>query len=140
MLTQVGRVRLVKGRNYEFSCQLRAEGISGRSVSVAISDTRTWQNCGLQTSFPLNSEWKACRRVFRATQDVGPDGRLQIWFTETGTLFVAEVRISSPFRKALFPKIHVGGKLSCAPGCITLAKQEYPTGRYRDHRFQQHPE
>jgi len=93
MLAQVGHVHLVKGQTYEFSCQLRAEGIAGRSVSIAITDTGDWQNCGLQTSFPLGSAWKTCRRVFRATRDVGPTSRLQIWFNETGTLFVADVRL-----------------------------------------------
>jgi hypothetical protein len=93
MLAQVGRVHLVNGRTYEFSCQLRAEGIAGRSVSVAITDTSAWQNCGLQTAFPLTSSWQTCRRVFRATHDVGPSSRLQIWFGETGTLYVADVRL-----------------------------------------------
>ncbi len=94
MLAQVGLVRLVKGRTYEFTCQLRAEGIAGRSVSVAVSDTSTWENCGLQTSFPLTSAWRTHQHVFRATQDVGSAGRLQIWFAETGTLYVADVRIT----------------------------------------------
>ena len=31
--------------------------------------------------------------MFRATRDIGPTGRLQIWFTEPGTMDVAEVRI-----------------------------------------------
>jgi hypothetical protein len=94
MLAQVGRVQLVKGHTYEFSCQFRSEGIAGRSVAVAISDTKIWENCGLQTSFPLTSAWKTFRRIFRATRDVGPSGRLQIWFTEVGTLYVADVRIA----------------------------------------------
>ena len=51
MLAQVGKVRLIKGQSYEFSCQLRADGIAGRSVSVAVTDTTTWQNCGLETAF-----------------------------------------------------------------------------------------
>lgn len=93
MLAQVGKVHLVKGRTYEFSCQFRADGIAGRSVSVAISDTQTWQNCGLQTSFPLRTAWTSCRHVFKATRDVGPASRLQIWFSETGTLYAADVRL-----------------------------------------------
>lgn len=94
MLAQVGRVQLVKGQTYEFSCKFRAEGIAGRSVSVAMSDTSAWQNCGLQTAFPLSGAWKTCRRIFRASRDVARTGRLQIWFNETGTLDVADVRIA----------------------------------------------
>jgi hypothetical protein len=93
MLAQVGKLQLAKGQTYEFSCRLRAEGIAGRSVSIAITDTGNWQNCGLQTSFPLGSAWETCRRVFRATREVGPTSRLQIWFNETGTLCVADVRL-----------------------------------------------
>ena len=93
MLAQVGRVGLAQGRTYEFSCQFRAEALAGRSVSVAINDTKTWQNCGLQTAFSLADDWRTCRRIFRATRDVGASGRLQIWFNETGTLYVADVRI-----------------------------------------------
>jgi hypothetical protein len=93
MLAQVGRVALVEGCTYEFSCQFRAEGLAGRSVSVAINDTRIWQNCGLQTEFPLTDNWRTNRRIFRATRDVGPSGRLQFWFNETGTLYVADARI-----------------------------------------------
>ncbi len=94
MLAQVGRVHLTKGRTYQFSCQLREEGIAGRSVSVAMSDTKTWQNCGLETAFPLSPAWHTYRCVFQATRDVAPSGRLQIWFTEVGTLYVADVRIT----------------------------------------------
>ncbi len=93
MLTQVGTVRLAKGRLYEFSCRVRAEGLRGRAVSVAISNTRTWTNCGLQADLPVGREWKTRRTLFTATEDVGPSSRLQIWFTETGTLEVADVRI-----------------------------------------------
>ena len=93
MLAQTGSVRLAKGRLYEFSCRVRAEGLRGRAVSVAISSTRTWTNCGLQADLPVGREWKTRRALFTATEDVGPSGRLQIWFTETGTLEVADVRI-----------------------------------------------
>jgi len=94
MLAQVGGATLAKGKLYEFSCRLRAEGLRGGSVSVAISDTKGWSNCGLHADFGVGPEWKTCRRTFRATQDVGPTGRLQIWFTEPGTLEVADVRIA----------------------------------------------
>jgi hypothetical protein len=94
MLAQVGRVHLIKGRTYQFSCQLREEGMAGRSVSVAMSDTKTWRNCGLERAFPLTPTWHTYRCVFQATRNVGPSGRLQIWFTEPGTLYVADVGIT----------------------------------------------
>jgi hypothetical protein len=94
MLALVGGVSLVKGRMYEFSCRMRAEGMKGGSVDVALSDTKTWTNAGLYASLGVGAAWKAHRRVFTATQDFGASGRLQIWFHETGTLCVAGVRIA----------------------------------------------
>ena len=93
MLAQVGVLRLVKGKTYAFSCRLRSEGLAGGSVSVAISDTKAWVNCGLEGQSPVGSEWRTFRRVFRASRDVGPANRLQIWFTEPGTLWVGDVRL-----------------------------------------------
>jgi len=79
---------------YEFSCRARAEGIAGGAVSVAVSNTRRWSNCGLQMSLPVGRQWKTFRRVFTAGQTVpAADTRLQFWYTETGTLCVDDVRI-----------------------------------------------
>jgi len=95
MLAQSGVVALTNGRTYEFSCRARAEGIKGGAVSLAISNTRHWSNCGLKASLPLTSRWKTFRRVFHAGQTVpAADTRLQFWFGETGTLCVDDVRIA----------------------------------------------
>jgi len=93
MLAQVGAVSLVKGKTYEFSCRARAEGLAGRTVSLAITDTKSWTNCGLESQLALDSAWKTHKRVFRATRDVGSTSRLQMWFNEPGTLCVADVRL-----------------------------------------------
>jgi len=94
MLAQVGLAPLAKGKLYEFSCRMRAEGLRGHSVSVALVDTKPWTNAGLQEEFPVGSAWRTYRRPFHAAQDIGPTARLQIWFTEPGTLSVADVRIA----------------------------------------------
>ena len=94
MLAQVGLAPLAKGRLYEFSCRMRAEGLRGHSVSVALVDTKPWTNAGLQEEFPVGSAWRTYRRPFHATQDIGPTARLQLWFAEPGTLSVADVRIA----------------------------------------------
>ena len=93
MLAQTGGVALARGKTYEFSCRARAENLRGGTVSVALSDTKTWTNTGLQHQLTLGREWKTFRRVFVATRDVGPTGRLQFWFNEPGTLWVADVQI-----------------------------------------------
>jgi hypothetical protein len=93
MLAQEGVVRLERGKFYEFSCRARAKGIASRAVAVAISETRGWTNTGLNAELALEDRWKTYRLTFRATQDVGPANRLQIWFTEPGTLDIADVAI-----------------------------------------------
>ncbi len=93
MLAQVGKVRLTKGRMYEFTCRARAEGLAGRTVSIGISDTKIWDNCGLEGQLDLGGSWRSYRRIFRATRDVAESSRLQIWFNEPGTLCIGNVRI-----------------------------------------------
>lgn len=94
MLAQVGVVRLEKGRLYEFSCLARESGIRGRSVNVALQDTDGWQPTGLYAALSLTAQWGPLRVTFRATRSVERTGRLQIWFTETGSLYLAAVRIA----------------------------------------------
>jgi len=94
MLAQVGEVKLLKGRTYEFSCRARAEGLRSRTVRVALSEMKPWGGTGLYEELPVSGSWRSYRRIFTATQDVGPTGRLQIWFAETGTLYLADVRIA----------------------------------------------
>ncbi len=93
MVAQVGIVRLEQGKTYELTCRARCEGLAGRSVSVAVSDTSVWDNCGLEASLALGAEWRPFRVVFQATRTVGESSRLQFWFTETGALYLADVRI-----------------------------------------------
>jgi len=94
MLAQVGVVMLEQGKIYEFSCRMRAEGLRGGHVNVAISDMNGWAPCGLATDCTVDRSWRECQRVFRATRSVDHTSRLQIWFTEPGTLYVSDVRIA----------------------------------------------
>src|ERR1035437_5549068 len=93
MLTQVGQIKLAKDRPYEFTCRMRASGLRSRTVGIAIQETNGWQKSGLYDEVSLGAAWKKYRIVFRAERDIGPTGRLQIWFSEPGTLDVADVRI-----------------------------------------------
>jgi len=93
MLAQVGKVALKKGQMYRFSCWLRAEGLRSRYVRAAISDTSNWTNCGLQTGFAVARSWRRFEVFFTASRTVRASSRLQFWFTETGTLWVDDVRI-----------------------------------------------
>ena len=93
MLAQNGHVNLSKGHLYRFSCRLRATGLASRTIGVAIQETKGWLPSGLFTEFTVSPAWQHHETMFRATRDVGPTGRLQIWFTEPGTLDVTDVKI-----------------------------------------------
>jgi hypothetical protein len=93
MLAQTGHVNLVEGRIYEFSCRMRATGLASHAINVAVRETKGWLPSGLSTQLAVGSAWRQYKTLFRATRDVGPTGRLQIAFTEPGTMEVADVRI-----------------------------------------------
>jgi len=123
MIAQVGAVKLEKGKYYEFSCRVRAEGLRGRSVSVAINDTEVWQGCGLSMELRLTKSWQQFHRIFQATRSVDKKSRLQIWYLEPGTLYLDDVRIVevSPqeveFTDVILP---VGGKNLVANGSFEV--------------------
>ncbi|MCK4283962.1 MAG: carbohydrate binding domain-containing protein, partial [Candidatus Brocadiae bacterium] len=93
MIAQVGQVHVQKGRRYELSFRVRAEGMQGRTVNVALTDTANWQPCGLSRGVRVGESWRDYRLQFEALRSVGEAGRLQFWFTEPGTLYLADVRI-----------------------------------------------
>ena len=93
MLAQVGKVSLEKGKLYEFTCRVKAENLESRMVSVAISDTRNWQNCGLSAGIPLADGWTVFKTRFKATRSVNDSTRLQFWHHETGIFCLADVSL-----------------------------------------------
>ena len=93
MLCQIDTVKLEKGQWYKISFAAKQEGIRGRAAHVAISNMETWTNCGLQESFRANSEWKRFEFVFRATQTISRNVRLQFWYNSVGTFWLDDVRL-----------------------------------------------
>jgi hypothetical protein len=84
-------VPVTRGKNYRVAFWARAEGIAGDVVSVALSDTSVWDNCGLQAAFAPAPDWKRYEFIFQATRDCPRASRFQIWFSSTGTLWMDDV-------------------------------------------------
>ena len=93
MLCQMG-VAVRRGRVYRLAFWARGKDIAGDVVSVALSDTSNWQNCGLRGAFAPGQRWQRYEFVFRAPRDCSSRSRLQIWYTSTGTLWIDDVELT----------------------------------------------
>jgi len=80
-----------RGVGYRLSFWAKGQGIAEQVVSVALSDTSVWAECGLQDSFVPAPQWTEFSFVFRATRDCLTGSRLQIWFLSTGDLWLDDV-------------------------------------------------
>ena len=106
MLCQMG-VPVRRGVTYRVRFWARAENIASDVVSIALSDTSTWSNCGLEDFFMPTTEWAAYEFLFQATRDCPKASRFQIWFGSTGTLWLDDVEFvevdasQSPLRPGL---------------------------------------
>jgi hypothetical protein len=118
MLAQVGHVSVQRGKWYRLSLWMREEGMTGGSVNVALSDTRTWGETGLYRAFSVEPSWRQCEVTFQSTRDLpGADSRLQIWFGSTGTLYVSDVSLepAAPVRKEWHPQLPLDGVTNAVP-------------------------
>lgn len=102
MLCQMG-VPVARGKTYQVTFWARAEAIAVDVVSVALSDTSVWTNCGLEGAFVPTPEWKQYELIFRATRDCADKSRFQIWFGSTGTLWVDDVEFREAGRGLYHP-------------------------------------
>ena len=90
MVCQMG-VPVRRGTAYHVAFWAKAHGIEAQMVSVALSDTRDWSNCGLNASFCPTPRWQRFEFIFIATRTASATTRFQFWFTSTGTLWLDDV-------------------------------------------------
>lgn len=90
MICQMG-IPVKRGKSYRVAFWARAQDIASEVVSLALSDTSVWTNCGLQDGFAPTAAWTRYEFVFRATRDCPQKSRFQIWFLSTGTLWLDDV-------------------------------------------------
>ncbi|MEK7399242.1 MAG: carbohydrate binding domain-containing protein [Candidatus Poribacteria bacterium] len=95
MLCQLNTIQLEKGKWYKISFSAKQEGINGRAVQIAISDTKSWSNCGLQESFRVFLDWRQYSFVFQAPQTITDNTRLQFWYNTTGTFWLDDVKLEN---------------------------------------------
>jgi hypothetical protein len=117
MICQVGKVSVRQGQWYRITFWAKAERIKGGSVDVALSDTRRWENAGLEEVFSPGAQWAQFEFVFRARNDLAASAsRLQIWFKGTGTLWLDDVVLAeSAGGQEWFPQISTEGVKNFVP-------------------------
>jgi hypothetical protein len=92
MICQTSRVSVRQGQWYRITFWAKAEGIKGKAVEVALSDTRRWERVGLEEVCSPGAQWEQFDFLFRAASDLAAsDSRLQFWFKGTGTLWLDDV-------------------------------------------------
>jgi hypothetical protein len=117
MLCQVDTIRMDQGRWYKISFVAKQQGITGGAIKVAVSNTKSWSNCGLQESFRPSSKWRKFEFVFRATQTIRDHVRLQFWYTSTGSFWLDDVKLelSGPVIKKFMEEVRPVGSVNLLP-------------------------
>ena len=124
MLAQRGKVQLEAGRWYRLTFWARQRGIVGGAVNIAIYRMRDFANCGLNATARLERDWRRFSFTFQASLDPGETGRFQIWYGETGTLWIAAPTLTS----CAAPEPKYSPALPAAPGRNLLPNGSFEAG------------
>jgi len=81
------------GQWYRLSFRTRAENLSAKSVSWTVQNTSNWQALFDYISFVPKKEWQSLSFVVQAKDTVAKGTKFQMWFTGTGRLWLADVRL-----------------------------------------------
>ena len=117
MICQTGKISVRQGQWYRISFWAKAEGITGGAVEVALTDTRRWENAGLEEVFSPGAQWAQFEFLFRAREDLAASAsRLQFWFKGTGKLWLDDVVLAeSAGGQEWFPQISTQGVKNFVP-------------------------
>jgi len=78
---------------YQLSLRTRAEGLSANNVTWTVQDTANWQALFDYNNFTPKAEWQSLSFIVQAKNTVTRGTKFQIWFTGTGKLCLADVRL-----------------------------------------------
>ncbi|MCG3180226.1 MAG: hypothetical protein BIFFINMI_02584 [Phycisphaerae bacterium] len=139
MLCQLDHVRIRKGYSYTLVFWARARGIRAGGCNVGLQDTRGWKPLGLYGSFMPAERWERFEFHFTGENDCDRGSRLQIWFTSTGTLWVADASLveSAPMfgvgpRRPTHPIEAVAGSANLVPnGSFEMGPAGWGSRSYR---------
>jgi hypothetical protein len=81
------------GQWYRLSLRTRAEGLTTREISWAVQNTANWQSLFDYQNIAPKAEWQTNSFVLQAKDTAAKGTKFQIWFTGTGKLWLADVRL-----------------------------------------------
>ncbi len=79
---------------YRISLRAKAEGMAGKTVQLALQNTKTWNSLFDYQSFTPAEEWHTFRFLVQANGTAERNTRFQIWHGNTGTLWLADVSMA----------------------------------------------
>ncbi len=86
-------VPVTDGQWYCISLKARAEAMGGKSVTIALQNTKTWTSLLEYQSFTPAEEWRTFRFLVQANGTAEKNTRLQVWHGNTGALWLADISI-----------------------------------------------
>jgi len=81
------------GQWYRFSLRTRAEGLTSKDITWTVQNTANWQALFDYQNFAPKAEWQTISFVVQAKDTAAKGTKFQIWFTGTGKLWLADVRL-----------------------------------------------
>jgi len=78
---------------YRLSLRTRAEGLTGKEINWTVQNTANWHELFDSQNFVPKAEWQTNSFVLQAKDTATKGTKFQIWFTGTGKLWLADVRL-----------------------------------------------
>jgi hypothetical protein len=78
---------------YRLSLRTKAEGLTAKDVTWTVQNTGNWQALFDYQNFAPKAEWQTNSFVVQARDTAARKTKFQIWFTGTGKLWLADVRL-----------------------------------------------
>jgi hypothetical protein len=84
----------IQGSNwYRLSLRTRAEGLTSREISWTVQNTANWNALFDYKNITPKTEWETNSFILQAKDTAVKGTKFQIWFTGTGKLWLADVRL-----------------------------------------------
>ncbi len=78
---------------YRLSLRTRAENLTTKDISWTVQNTSNWQSLFDYRTFAPKAEWQTISYLVQAKDTAAKGTKFQIWFTGTGKLWLADVRL-----------------------------------------------